>query len=140
MKRVLVRILADAVVWSNAGGIVGRGVLLDYVAYAKRHNINYDPTDKFTFSEKDLDKIAEESNITFRNGDILLVRSGYVGWHDNASHEERLAGAKKQGFGGLDTTPASREWLWNHHFAAVAGDSPGFEAMPPNGDFFMVGW
>ena len=23
------------------------------------------------------------------------------------------------------------EWLWNHHFAAVAGDTMAFEAWPP---------
>lgn len=27
------------------------------------------------------------------------------------------------------------EWLWNHHFAAVAGDAIAFEAWPPKAPY-----
>ena len=122
------------------GGIVGRGVLLDYVSYAHRHNITYDPTDRFTISTADLDTMISEQNVTLKVGDILLIRSGYVRWHDNATHEERIRGAQKVPavFGGVESTPEALEWIWNHHFSAVGGDSPAWEAMPPKGDFFLV--
>lgn len=29
---------------------------------------------------------------------------------------------------GLESSLESLEWLWDNHFAAVAGDNPGFEA------------
>jgi hypothetical protein len=126
--------------WSQAGGLVGRGVLLDYVAYAKRHNIHYDPSDRFTFSEIDLERVAEEQKIQFKYGDLLFVRSGYVHWYNNSTDKVRKQGAAKSGYGGLDSTAPAREWLWNHHFAAVAGDAPAFEAMPPqNGEPHLVG-
>lgn len=82
--------------------------------------------------------MIKEQNVELKIGDILLVRSGYVKWHDNASQEERVAGSKIPVFGGVESTPEAREWIWNHHFAAVAGDSPAWEAMPPKGDFYLV--
>jgi kynurenine formamidase len=124
--------------WTKFGGIVGRGVLLDYVAYTERHNIVYDPTDRFTISLDDLKAIIKEEKVELKVGDILLVRSGYVKWHDNATHEERVEGAKKPQFGGVESTPEVVEWLWNQHFSAVAGDSPSWEAMPPKGEFYLV--
>ena len=30
------------------------------------------------------------------------------------------------------------EWLWNHHFAAVAGDAIAFEAWPPRAPYRSV--
>jgi kynurenine formamidase len=82
--------------------------------------------------------MVAEQNVKLRPGDILFIRSGYVQWHDNATHEERLRGAEKVQFGGVESTEDAVEWVWNHHFAAVAGDSPSWEAMPPKGGFFLV--
>jgi kynurenine formamidase len=124
--------------WSNIGGLVGRGVLLDYVAYAARHNIKYNVPERFTISVDDLEGMIKEQNVELKIGDILLIRSGYVKWHDNATQEEREEGCKVPQFGGVESTPEAREWIWNHHFAAVGGDSPSWEAMPPKGDFFLV--
>lgn len=127
--------------WTKFGGIVGRGVLLDYVAYTTRHNIKYHATDRFTISVTDLDTMVAEQKVRLRPGDILFIRSGYVQWHDNATHEERLRGAEKVQFGGVESTQDAVEWIWNHHFSAVAGDSPSWEAMPPKpGGFFLVCW
>jgi hypothetical protein len=126
--------------WTTIGGIVGRGVLLDYVSYAERHGIKYHPTDRFTISVDDLNKMAEEENVELKVGDILLIRSGYVKWHDNATHEERLKVAEKLMVGGVESTMEAVEWIWNHHFSAVAGDSPAWEAMPPKGSFHLVIW
>lgn len=69
-----------------------------------------------------------------------MLIAGYVKWHDNATHEERIKGAQKVPavFGGVESTPEALEWIWNHHFSAVGGDSPAWEAMPPKGDFFLV--
>jgi kynurenine formamidase len=120
------------------GGIVGRGVLLDYVAYAERHNIKYHGTDRFSISVADLDAMISEQNVELKIGDILLIRSGYVKWHDNATHEERIEGAKKVQFGGVESTMEAVEWIWNHKFSAVGGDSPAWEAMPPKQGFYLV--
>jgi len=124
--------------WTKMGGMVGRGVLLDYVRYAERHNIKYHATDRFAISVDDLNGMVKEQGVELRVGDILLIRSGYVKWHDEATHEERLEGAKKIQFGGVESTMEAVEWIWNHHFSAVGGDSPAWEAMPPKGSFHLV--
>jgi len=113
-------------------------VLLDYVAYAARHNIKYHATDRFSISVADLNAMVAEQKVQLKIGDILLIRSGYVQWHDNATEEERVEGGKKLGCGGVESTVEAVEWIWNHHFSAVGGDSPAWEAMPPKGDFFLV--
>jgi len=136
--KVLVKCILTNLEWSKFGGIVGRGVLLDYVAYAERHNIKYHATDRFEISVTDLEAMIAEQKVQLKVGDILLIRSGYVKWHDNATYEERIEGAKKIQFGGVESTPEAREWIWNHHFSAVGGDSPAWEAMPPKGDFHLV--
>lgn len=57
-------------------GIVGRGVLFDFVSYAERHGIEYDCTGHYAISLEVLKEIAVESNIRVRSGDVLLVRTG----------------------------------------------------------------
>ena len=113
-------------------------MLLDYVAYTVRHNIKYQATDRFSISVADLNTMVVEQNVELKVGDILLIRSGYVLWHDNATPEERIEAANKIGCGGVESTMEAVEWIWNHHFSAVGGDSPAFEAMPPKGDIFLV--
>ena len=110
---------------------------MDYVAYAARHGIKYNAYDRFSISVADLDAMVAEQNLKLKVGDILLVRSGYVKWHDQSTDEERVEGSKNVVFGGVESTMEAVEWIWNHHFAAVAGDSPAWEAMPPEGGFYL---
>ena len=117
--------------WSKAGGIAGRGVLIDYFAYAQRHNIKYKIPGRHPITQIDIENVAKEQNLEFRPGDILLVRTGYVNWHDNASHEERIIGTDLHEYPGVEGSEECAEWLWNQHFAAVASDSPAFETIPP---------
>jgi kynurenine formamidase len=123
--------LLICVEWSKAGGIAGRGVLIDYFAYAKRHNIQYQIPGRWAITPKDIEAVAKEQNLELRYGDILLVRTGYVDWHNNASHEERLKGTSFHEYPGVEASPECVEWFWDHHFAAVAADSPAFETVPP---------
>jgi len=114
------------------GKIVGRGVLLDYFTYAKENNIQYKANNEHHITAHSLDACARAQGVTFEIGDILFIRMGYVDWYDNATQEERdktllsattMAAGIKQGMEEV-------EWLWNHHFAAVAADTPAFEARP----------
>ena len=129
---------SHTVEWTKFGGIAGRGVLLDYVAYAQRHGIKYNAYDRFTISVADLDTMVAEQKVQLKVGDILLIRSGYVKWHDESTDQERVEGSKNIVFGGVESTMDAVEWIWNHHFSAVAGDSPSWEAMPPRGGFYLV--
>lgn len=57
-------------------GIVGRGVLIDFVEYAIAHGIDYDPTSRYAISLPQIKEIARAANVEFRQGDILFVRTG----------------------------------------------------------------
>jgi kynurenine formamidase len=124
--------------WTKRGGIVGRGVLIDYVSYAAKHNIKYSVTTRHEISIADIEAIAKEQNVQFKPADILIIRSGWVKWYNEATDEERIKGAKEgHEFVGVAGNKESVEWLWDHHFAAVAGDAIAFEAWPPKAPYRM---
>ena len=84
----------------------------------------------FSISTDELDQVAQHQGTSFRPGDILLIRTGMTCWHDSASPEEQAEALRKGNFIGVEASMRSVRWLWNHHFAAVAGDSLGFECCP----------
>lgn len=58
--------------------------------------------------------------------------NSYVRWHNYAHPEERQNGTQKNSQAiGLQNNEATVRWLYDHHFAAVAGDTVAFEAWPP---------
>lgn len=117
---------------NERGGICGRGVLLDWVAYAERHGIKYDPVTTQSIPITDLDACAAEQGVRFQVGDILFIRSGFVRWHDQATDEERKAGTQTAAnYIGLEATEAAFAWHWDHHFSAVVGDTVAYESWPP---------
>lgn len=118
--------------WSSKlGGIVGRGILIDYASYAEEKGIAYDPMSTHKITLETVRTIMREKKVEAKPGDILLMRSGWVKWYEEHSAEERL---QKVTHGndwiGMEVTEESLEWLWDNRFAAVAGDSIGFEVTP----------
>ena len=77
-------------------GISGRGVLLDMVKFytAGGGSLPYDPWTTQAVPLKDLLECAKQQGLTFRHGDILLIRFGFTQRYYSASTEERdgLAG------------------------------------------------
>jgi kynurenine formamidase len=120
--------------WCERGGIVGRGVLVDYVGYLEDKGLPVpDPTTNYGFTTHDLDAVARHQGLDFKTGDILFIRTGFVRWYDNAPEQERqrCMGGEKSTFIGLQGSEEAKEWLWDHYFAAVACDTFGFEVNPP---------
>ncbi|MCJ1301260.1 hypothetical protein MMC08_004059 [Hypocenomyce scalaris] len=119
--------------WLERGGVVGRGVLIDYVAYAQRHDISYLATTAHKISHLDLEQAAHEQGVTFKQGDILIVRSGVTKWYNEcANTKERddfFTNSDKQSVGVAPTDEAIA-WVWDHHFSAVAGDALAWEPVP----------
>jgi kynurenine formamidase len=106
-------------------------VLLDYHRWRAQTGKEPAQVDSnFSITVDELDKVAEHQNLELKPGDILVIRSGFTVWHDAAGTVARNAALDKGEFIGLEATVKSIKWLWNHHFAAVAGDSLGFEACP----------
>lgn len=117
--------------WHERGGLVGRGVLLDYKAYADAKGVQYSPFEAHTITIKDLEAVAEQQGTTFKEGDILIVRSGFTGalTKMNAEEQDKALGTHKTV--GVEGNEEAAKWIWNKHFAAVAGDAIAFEVIPP---------
>ena len=117
--------------WSKRGGIAGRGILLDYVAYTKRHGIEYSAMSAQKITMKDIQGMIREQNLEQHPGDLLLVRSGWVKWYEEHTQEEREKYITNgNAWVGVEGCEEVAEWLWNSRISAVAGDSIGFEVWP----------
>lgn len=118
--------------WAKEG-ICGRGVLLDYVAYAERKGISYSTFSDHTIPLTTLLEIAEEENVAFRRGDILFVRVGVTQeWDTKMSPADKTAYAESTNpqHAGVEGTEEMLRWIWDTGFAAVAGDAISFEVYP----------
>lgn len=73
-----------------------------------------------------------------RPGDMLFVRGGWRAVYATKTPAEREQLSKAQRFAGLAQEEPMLDWLHDAYFAAVAGDSPTFEAWPPKrGSYFL---
>ncbi|ETW85097.1 hypothetical protein HETIRDRAFT_438158 [Heterobasidion irregulare TC 32-1] len=121
-------------------GICGRGVFLDLVRYYTKSNTSlpYDPWTTHGISVGDLEACAREQGVTFRRGDILILRVGFIQRYNSASQAERngLAG-KPETFAGIEQSDDMKRFIWNNHFAAVASDQPALESWPPKGGEYL---
>lgn len=59
------------------GGIVDRGVLLEYLAWAENNGISYDLLRGHAITVDELKAWAKVQQVELKEGDILLVRSGW---------------------------------------------------------------
>ncbi|KAJ6151392.1 cyclase [Penicillium chermesinum] len=116
----------------NMKPIVTRGVLLD-CAIPLSH----------------LQAIAAEAGITFRQGDVLLIRTGWTAEYFKLSdaEKEHLGGRDDRASCGIEATEESIQWHWDHGFAAVASDTVAYEAWPSPKvwgvsmhEVFLSGW
>ncbi|PWN51479.1 hypothetical protein IE53DRAFT_313848 [Violaceomyces palustris] len=122
--------------WCDAGGIAGRGVLVDWLSWYESKNGPGSAPKPYTRHEIPLSEIKETlkaQGTTLRPADILLIRSGFVRWHNSATEDESRAHvAEAQDYIGLEPTEEVKQWLWDNHFSAVGGDTVAFEAWPPS--------
>lgn len=124
------------------GGIVGRGVLLDYPAFCESRGIAVDALSSSDIPLEHLEEMAREAGVTPRAGDILFVRAGFTAAYEALPDDgarRALAARGSPDFLGVEPTAAVLRWLWESGFAAVAGDAPSFERAPIAGPHTAVG-
>ncbi|KAH7253623.1 putative cyclase-domain-containing protein [Fusarium redolens] len=129
--------------WVERGGVVGRGVLLDYASWADKNNIALTPFETKSITVSTLKEVAKSQGKTFQQGDILFIRTGWVRAYDKLSDDEckTLADYKVPPAHGIESSEETLRWLWEQDFAAVAGDQPSMEAWPcQNTDYFLHEW
>lgn len=117
--------------WHARGGIVGRGVLIDFKRYIEEATgAAYHPLDGHRITVEEVEKVAAHQGVDFKPGDILVIRTGYtdVLAAPTPGDFAKFAAMTLSGLHGVEETA---RWIWNHRIAAVAGDAHGFEALPP---------
>ncbi|KAL8709793.1 MAG: hypothetical protein Q9220_005579 [cf. Caloplaca sp. 1 TL-2023] len=136
--------------WSEHG-MAGRGILLDYRAYANKKGVQYDSFVDHRIPYEELYLCGKDQGIDIRPqaqggdvkiGDMLFIRSGFVeAYHKTKSSEEwaQIALRKhaigpddEQRWAGVAQEEKMLDWLHDCYFAVVCGDAPGFEAWPSN--------
>lgn len=133
--------------WAKKG-IAGRGVLIDYVSYAKKKGIHVDALSRQMISLDEVLEIARECKIEFKSGDIFFLRVGLPGTWEAMTTEQRVTYSQQTipQHAGLEQSERVLRFIWDNHFAAVASDAVSFEVYPPlNPEFdlyhhLLAGW
>ncbi|RDB20341.1 hypothetical protein Hypma_012594 [Hypsizygus marmoreus] len=114
-------------------GICGRGVLLDLVEYytGSGSELPYNPHATYAITVAQLEAVAKKQGVQFRQGDILLIRAGFIKKYNDSTNEERVAlGSKEETFAGIEQSEDMKRFIWNNHFAAIGSDQPALERWP----------
>ena len=117
--------------WHERGGLVARGVLLDYKAYAEAKGIKYSCFDSHKITVADMEAVAKHQGTEFKFGDVLIVRSGFTEELGEMNGQEQEQAMSTHKCVGVEGSEEVAKWVWNHHFASVAGDAIAFEVLPP---------
>lgn len=117
--------------WHKRGGLVARGVLIDYKAWADKNNVKYDPFDAHRIKISEIETIAKEQGVTFKQGDVFIIRSGFTEALGAMNADEQAKALGTHRTCGVEGSTESAKWFWNNHFSAVAGDAIAFETIPP---------
>lgn len=113
--------------WARRG-VVGRGVLLDVAGHREAAGRPLDPFAGEPIDADELAEVAAAAGVAPRRGDVLCVRTGWVGeYRRRAAAGEELA---VTAWAGLSAAEATARHLWNAGIAAVAADNPAVEWAP----------
>jgi kynurenine formamidase len=119
------------------GGIVGRGVLVDFFTWATSKGETINPNSHRPITLSEVLEVLEFQKTKILPGDILIFRTGWLAWYTATDKEERHTelcirnDPGKHSFIGLAPERDFVAWLWNNQIAAVAGDQVAFECTPP---------
>src|SRR5688500_12293971 len=116
--------------WARRG-IAGRAVLVDVARLRETEGrpLRADATDEITTADLERALAAQGSEVL--EGDILLLRTGWVEWYRGLDAGGRDRAAERLRAPGLRSSEQTARALWDWHVAAVAADNPAVEAWPP---------
>jgi len=111
-------------------GIVGRGVLLDVAGWATAAGRPFDPLARTEITAADLQTVLDHEGTRLEPGDIVCLRTGWVGGYKTLDADQRVAYAGDPVFAGLRADEDTARFLWDAHVAALVCDNPAVEVVP----------
>jgi hypothetical protein len=121
-------------------GVVGRGLLLDVAAWCERTGRTHAPLGASPIDAADLAAVVESQGVEPRPGDVVCIRTGWVGAYRRLPAESRGEEVLSRQFTGLRADEAMARYLWNLRPGAVATDNPGFEWAPGSREDGFLHW
>jgi kynurenine formamidase len=115
-----------------ARGIAGRGVLIDIDAALGGAGAGFDPASSRAITAGELDAARAAAAVEWQPGDVLVLYTGFLGWHvrQEAAVREAMAEPGALRSVGLARDEEMARYLWNAHIAAVVADNPAVEVWP----------
>lgn len=115
--------------WASHG-LVGRAVVADVGRWreAQGRALRCDAPDVIEPNEL-LACLADQGTLV-EEGDVLLLRTGWLAWYRGLDAAGRTACAADLATPGLRPGAATARVLWDLHIAAVAADNPALEVWP----------
>ncbi|MGI8792780.1 MAG: cyclase family protein [Acidimicrobiales bacterium] len=115
--------------WATRG-IAGRAVLADVGRWRAETGQPIDCRESEPITVDDVLSCLDHQQTTVETGDILLLRTGWVGWYRSLDHGARVGLAADLRAPGLVPGEATARGLWDLHISAIAADNPAVEVWP----------
>jgi len=112
-------------------GIVCRAVLADVARWREAQGRPLRPDAADPIEPDDVTATLEAQGVEIEQGDVLLIRTGWVAWYRTLDQAARTALAGSLQAPGLRPGRPTAQLLWDLHIAAVAADNPSLEVWPP---------
>lgn len=118
--------------WAERG-IAGRAVLFDVAKYAAEAGNPLTWNERRAIDWRTLEELRTTHGIEPREGDIILVRTGWIEGYNQATDEDQLIAKTRRDQPGLSADPDTLAYLWDWGISAIASDNYAVEAMPLEG-------
>jgi hypothetical protein len=121
-------------------GIATRGILADVARFRAGRGTPIDPESSYAIGAAELHDTLAAQRIGLRPGDVLCVRTGWLGWYLERPATERvhLAARSREhtlAVPGLAGGDDMAELLWDGGVVMLAADTPMVDAYPIAGGF-----
>lgn len=110
--------------WAKRG-IVGRGILLDVARALREQGREFSPGEAYAITAGDLELTRKRARVRYEPGDIIIVRTGWMGWYEGLADSARRAHAAIDDppTAGLEVSNEMAQYVWNSHGSALVSDN-----------------
>jgi kynurenine formamidase len=115
--------------WARRG-IAGRGVLADVARWRESVGRPVAPDAPDPIECDDIEATLEAQGTALQEGDVLLLRTGWLSWYRSLDARGRADTASSLKAPGIRPGVATAKWMWDRHVAALAADNPAVEVWP----------